>query len=562
MPKNVVREAFDLVLEVAHQSDDGEPVWTVYDVTETVLNFALNRIPSAHCALAVGRNARTQQAATIHGTAHTFVQNLPARIWLYPFGDWLPQEAHPRWEKAQEAVIFEGYVAGLGYQRSRGVTSPVVYLSHWLSDLSFSSALSDQSHPGNPAYFRWPASSRAGVQTTAATEFLTNRTDEALFSDPNIQADFWAKTLHPMFYQLSKEDLLWRIGAGDCEGLPKSNATSQKALRRLETHLAKTDEVGTAETGGGSPYYVPLSMELGGIPAQLSRAMADYFRRAQLEVYFNATTWDKLIEFASVFKFGIVPKVQTAQFVPLVPGLRTTYAKDIDIRDVFHMESSAVSVRPLRGVGVLPGTLQTDILDQNMRPAQSLNRLGGCWSPGPQAEGMLMYVQPPVWLNGVLQDLHEPGATLFRPDPRSATTPRTGPADPDPGHLVVVDKLAEYFQWQAHYVYAQEMLRGRYTTIQSRLRFDIAPGTNVAVRNAPRKFIAADQLSGDYVGTVTKVGILLNASAPLAATSFQLDYTRTAGENEDDRTSIDAHPLYSSVFTGAPLLDAYAFPET
>jgi len=157
------------------------------------------------------------------------------------------------------------------------------------------------------------------------------------------------------------------------------------------------------------------------------------------------------------------------------------------------------------------------------------------------------------------------GKTALGPAPASGTTPGL------PGSSVgdatgetpvsAANKMGSYYDRTAQYFYAQEMLRGRFAVVQGKLRFDLAPGTNVTIRNAEPLFLENDQLSQDAVASIIRVGIVMNAESGQAGTSFQLEHVRTARENEDLRTSVPSHPLYTQFYTGAPLLHDYLFEE-
>jgi hypothetical protein len=53
-------------------------------------------------------------------------------------------------------IIFEGYVTGAAFRQNTASTELVLALTHWLSDLNFSSALSKQMHPLNPSQLYQP----------------------------------------------------------------------------------------------------------------------------------------------------------------------------------------------------------------------------------------------------------------------------------------------------------------------------------------------------------------------------------------------------------------------
>jgi hypothetical protein len=572
MPKRVSTVSVNLVLEV-----NG----TRYRCVSAATNFFVNRIPFANVSLAVGRDARTLERAAIHNNAKDFTKLQPAQLWFKATGEWSPDDdgyspGAGRWNEAGEQLIFDGYITGFGYRKQHGTVRPSVSLIHWISDLSFSSALSNQSHPNNPVKFRWRAvRGGQGVENDARTHFIHTTVSDTLFLRDKIQKDLWGSSLHPFFCQLSEQDILKSNAEGDeCVGLDRPNTDSQKALARFEIGYSKTEVVGkTCEEGSQSPFWKPLQFgRLENSPAAIAgiiaKTIAADIRRGAEEQYFGTTLWDKLVgEFGPTYAFGVIPKVQTAQVVPLVPGLRPTFdsefsnGKVLDMKDVSYVDTNSYVPRPLRGVGVLQGglTSQTGIPEFS-----ALRSLGGCYAPDVEAIGMMMYKQPPTWLAAVPFYANDIKNTAFdRAFLASATTPRAPQvlgADQETTNTAL-DKLQNYYKDAAQYMYAQEMLRGRAAMVQTKLRFDLCPGSNIAIRNQDPLFVPDDQLSRDLVADISRVGISIDAESQTAGTVFQLEHVRSAEENENDRTSVAKHPLYDTMFTGAPLVNDLLFPE-
>jgi len=186
--------------------------------------------------------------------------------------------------------------------------------------------------------------------------------------------------------------------------------------------------------------------------------------------------------------------------------------------------------------------------------------VGGCYDTGDKM-GVTLYIPAPRWLAGVsfAGGPEASGLQQNTPVPTSTTPTATGPAAapaPDPN-------INQLYQAFAHSHYVASTLRGRTGPLSGKLRFDIAPGSIVQVHRDPELFLAGvDQLAQDYYACVSRVTIAINAEARMASTSFALSHMRTAAENDDDRYSVTAHPLFgSSVFTGAPLIDAWSFPS-
>ncbi len=571
MPSHVVRTKLSAVLEVAGKE---------YLCSHVTLNFALNSIPSASCVLAIGRDMRSLEPALIHSTADELTYLLPAKIYLEPSGAWSTDdsvETEGRWDEAGRQVIFDGYLTGRSLQKSRGQIQPSLHLIHWLSDMSFSSTISNQSHPGNPSRFRWKAIyGPRGVASQARSSFVWEHIKPFLFSSDAITKDFWTESLFQMFGDLAEGDALdTELFEDQCRGVSKQNFESQKALARFETSHTNQEVVGTNyRVGSSSSFFKKLPLLSGAIDVKIAEAIGSYCNAQELDSFFNSTMWDTLIgAFSAAFAFAVVPKVQTAMVVPYVPGYRTAFdqefsnGKVLDIRDISTMESSALIQRPLRGVGVIQSGMG-DTTGAFQRDAYTT--LGGCFAPSDDARGMVIYKAPPPWLAQVPSHAHAGLGLALAPAPGCAMVPVApagtrallAAAGAAGGPVAVVNNSKDYYVAAARYFYNQEVLRGRNAVVSGKLRFDLAPGTTVRLINAAPPFLPNDQLSQDMVASVTRVSISLSADPAGAGTTFQLDHVRTARENEGDATSTPDHPFYTETFSGTPLVDQYLFPES
>lgn len=583
MGRRVARVNWDLILTI------GEETFRCADFS---WSFSLNQIPIARATLAVGRDVRKLERAAVHTSAGASVlTNMsPAKVKLVPRGHWTPQDIEKfgagegRWDEAGDQIIFDGYLTGVGYRKQHGSLRYTVSLIHWLSDLHFSSALSNLSHPGNPARFRWRAIfGQKGKQATAQDRyFLTSLTAAGLFTAGNIQDDFWGRTLHQMFCDISSQDLL-DISADACSGWFEPNTFSQDALKRIECNLGaepakvKAGElpeadvlfsdpppdqileemIGTqCETGAKSPYHVPLRLRMGGIPAVVAKAIGRWCVKQSSESYFNTTIWDKIVgEIGPQFDFAVVPKIRTAQIIPFTPGLRHTYDVELDLDDIVAMDMQSHIPRPLRAAGVTSSALISR--SSAWMSAVPMNHVGGCYAPGNGIRGMVKFVNPPFWLAALPAQAPVASQTALVNGGAETIPPVIGANKTDVTVEEAVNGIEDYYQRYAHMVYVREMLRGRWGVVSGKIRFDIAPGTTVALRNRDPLHISGDAQSQNLVGEVVRVTGLLSAESRKGSTGFQIAYLRTEGENTVDATSVDQHPLYEDHFTGAPLLHAY-----
>lgn len=584
MARRVGRVTWDLVLTIGGET---------FRCADYSWSFSLNKIPLARVTLAVGRDVRRLERARVHTPAGAeALRNMNiATVKLIPRGHWTPEDierfglGEGQWDQAGDQIIFEGRLTGVGYRKQRGALSYTVTLIHWLSDLDFSSALSNQSHPGNPARFRWRSCFRQLGRRTITPEsyFLTSKTAVGLFTPTNIQNDLWGRALHQMFCDISGEDLL-ELTNDPCTGWDEPNTFAQDALKRIECNLGfqkAPQQVGVPETeilfddpppeaileevigtrceeGAKSPYHVPLRFSLGGIPGLIAKSIGLWCRKQSMDSYFNSTLWGKIVgEIGPQFDFAVVPKIRTAQVIPFVPGLRHTYDVALSVQDMVAMDMQSQIPRPLRAVGITSPVLATNNHAGNLK--EPLRHVGGCYSPGPGIRGMVKFIDPPNWLAILPSEGPVASDTALVPG-GSETTPGTiGAFETDTSVMEAHNELEPYYERYAHTAYVREMLRGRWGVVSGKVRFDIAPGTTVAIRNQDPLHISGDAQSQNLVGEVLRVTGLLSAEAQKGSTGFQIAYLRTEGENTEDATSVDRHPLYEEYFGGAPLLHAYKF---
>lgn len=565
----VVRNEYDLYLELDLAKVGGEV--TRYRVSKFTASYALNKIPTATCALAVGRNVRTLEPAQIHRDADKMKLMLPAKIYFTGSGPWTPFNDFG-WDEAGTQVLFDGYLTGIGYSQIQGKLQLTVQLIHWLSDLAFSSSLSEQSHPSNPFDIAFRASYLPpcpDLVTTAKPAMTSEARFQPFFDRDKITQDLWGKVLHPLFCCLAQEDAI-RLGlCTDEVGEPGRNDQALSALERFETD---------AESDCGVPriWSKPLAMDGGIVGNAFAKGVRQYFARELVESFAGMTIWDKLIQaYGAAFKFAVVPRPESAMVVPFVPGIRLPWIKKILPDDIRQIDATSFIRRPIRGVGIWAGRdFRTAAYGRQTANLYAPLGVGGCYLPDPEAKGMLLIRRAPGWLANVPAAAGDARTTMIggkdgaRRPTSTATTPQEGNEEalrPDEGPVEAAKNSANIFENLAHWTYMAEVLRGRVVVVTTKLRFDIAPGSNVQVQAVGEPFIqsllGADALRLDLLGTVTRVVTTLDAENRIGQTTFQLAHVRTVSENEDDRTSLDRHPLYpeSEVFSGAPLVDGFLF---
>lgn len=533
----VLRAEFELKLQL-----DGADELEVVTFNS---DWAVNQIPRASCIIAQGRKAgNPSQAANIHSAGLFFEYMKPATVTLRAAGEAGENES---WDEG-EKVIFEGRVTGAGYQKVNGKTQFVVNLIHWLADINFSSTLSGQLHPSSLTQYSFRASYdlRGGTGLAQQTTMISQLTARNLITEGTVQSDLWGAALRPFFEKLATDDSIDYDGdLNTCVKLKaEPNTQALDALGRMESSPA-----------------LSLKGE-GGLGARLGETISAAIVSDSIQQYLGNTMWSTIVsQLAPSFMFAVVPAAEKAYVVPFIPGLRSTYDKELNPEDFDFLHFNQFVPRPMRAVVIVGGKESRTNLSDVVKLG-----LGGCYAPDDVEKGMVVTKAAPKWLANIASEYSSPmrtsGLLAGVASPTGATpiigANMRGGRDGKTRGAAALTAGALYSDY-ARAVYMMEALRGRSGNISGRLRFDIAPGASVKLRGNSEQFIgAADNLGDQLFGTVLKVSCGLNAEKPAAGTGFEVGYIRTEKENASNNTSTEDHPLYSTVFKGKPIVEDYA----
>jgi hypothetical protein len=186
-----------------------------------------------------------------------------------------------------------------------------------------------------------------------------------------------------------------------------------------------------------------------------------------------------------------------------------------------------------------------------------IQTIGGRFENSNMDEGMLFFREAPQWIaNGVSQMAWAQNAARFAHGNAFAGAAGNNPPFPDPAVLRGQAKVLwdEY----AKAIYLYEVFKTRKGTVTGKIRFDIAPGSSVALVTTEEKFIKQSGINlGEQTlyGIVTNVTIMIDSEAVQGYTGFEISYLRDEFENRDKNLTTDAHPLWSTSWPGAPLVE-------
>ncbi len=522
------------------------------DVVQYTSTWALNSIPAASILVAVGRNINTQQLATIHTAINDLKIQLPAEVFLRTTIMDLEQ-ADAGVPDGEEIKIFSGKTVGTGWERGEGAHF-TIHLLHWLSNLDESSSVAASLHPGSPGDLTYPAVFPAiGLTTTnPTTSPLPSWVPGLSSKSVNAESfnDIWGNILLPWLQTIAADDPYDRaLNGAKAGGDPEVIAT----LKKLKPN----------------PDGKPLNLDLRGASGAV---FADSIRTALINEiggnWINTTLWGKLVgEWAPAYWFSVVPRVDDALIVPFTGGLQGEPWAVLGDEDYGFANLNAQLHRTLRAVGIVYpiGTATSFDLGIGL-PKTARGGLLGLYRPEGLERGMVLLKDAPKWLsNPTLVHMLSLYVEGINGAPIATAVDQAGiggaqqPVRDFDGDISDLRGVASAY---AHQWYVLEALKGRTGEVAGKLRFDIAPGSNVLVVAGGAKNVPlAQEVTENIYATVVQVSYAINAETQKSGTVFSLAHIRSEQENTSPGTSIDKPPLYQDAWVGAKLVPDAPGPE-
>lgn len=527
------------------------------DVVSCSATFALNSIPACSLVVATGKEIRSGRPATIHDAKKQLQPRDKAVVTL----TLTTTDGQTDKMESGTFVIFEGFYAGIGYQRSFNSANYTLHLIHWLDDLNASSMLNGNWFPGAPYDLAQNAAYHAldpneGAGTYWSTVPTIDVKGEIIRAD-KIKRDLWGEVLKPVFNKIAK----WPSPRyqGEQTG---SNDAALAALARMP--------------GKGAPFYKRLALDTTGLNSKdVEYAVRSGISKDALESFAYTTFWSKLVgDYAPQFFFAIAPCAEFALPVPFYAGLSEPY-KTIYADEYGYANFNASMSQLLESVDVFfsPQSETGYAIGGRTGPSMSLVSPLGYYPPqvAQNRKGMKLIKDPPGWMTNIVPESMYTGrstGTTARPvgdtmAPQTGeSTPPTGWLPPDPA--ISEQRGSRALTRFAEHWYKSEVLSQRYGELSGKLRFDIGPGSVVSIEVPPKDktedkwwtFADEDAL----FATVTQVSFVINAEKATAGTSFGLAHIRTYEENQN-KTLVDCQtcgggvrpPMFIEPWKGTPL---------
>jgi hypothetical protein len=524
--------------------DDGSLVAEISDIVSASASFALNTIPTASLILATGYNPITGKAASIHDLKSKLKprQKVEVRLKITTGGG--------DSTKVQEGTfkIFDGFLAGIGYQRSINQANYVINLVHWLDDLNNSSAINGNWFPGAPMDY-----AQAAVQEREAQTPTTGPTPGfagSFFSIANISTDLWQQAIKPLFEKIAGfASTVQQPGVAPAGGKElEINTAAKKALARMP--------------GTGAAYYKPLQfyVSAAGSNTGMTISLSEYFTKTISDSYAQNSFWSKLItEYAAQFLFAVSPAVDWALPIPFCAGLRwKDGGKTITAAEYSYGNFNANMSQILESVVICypldskVGSVRVDLPANAPKPLGYYRAFATYpTSTTPETtRGLKLFKAPPAWFANLgaaaVSASQAVVGSRTAAAPAAGTKAGTGPDVPAPAgeaydlNKSTLDAFAQHW-------FVSEVLQQRYGELSGPLRFDIAPGSIVKIvlpkrdenrekaAENPEEFVIASVMSASYV---------INAERSTAGTSFAIAHTKTETESTSTVYSVEKPPLY------------------
>lgn len=560
---------------------DTQQRW-VFPVISVSMTWAINEIPICNLEIGIGRAInRDADDQQVESASSVLTPRRICRVLASFRGDFATDKPWPE----DITTIFRGNCVGVSNSLTRGRATLSVTLHHWLQHLQFSTVLGGYAVPGDPeskdilaAAFGFGNSGEEAFVDGRPLASLSQLADARMLFDNNFYADLWGVGIKPLIDHLISAPLTTQRIALTCEDL--INAPSPEAIEAWRSIEVAGEE--------NAKWAVPLSLTaIGDDSIQLSapvlESISQAITHAPIDYARQTDVWSQLVmRYCADFGAMLVPRVESAIVAPRVDSLRSHYCYEIDANSIYQIDAFEPRQLPLAYIGVIASYESASGMDSFGDPGgggvRDLNNFVGCYPTSTDADkdnpqrlrstsGLTQFINRPAWLVNAAVALNDARADFKDRSVRGGVgavggvdgeQTRSRDTESRQAAAEASVQVEQLLQRYAKMRYNQMILRGRGAKIIGKLRFDIAPGSSVAINVKPSDIRGLQIDAPRLYGLVSRLTIVIDVSRKLAATVFQIANLRTESENASPDYASDNHPLYGSVFHGAPLLDEYA----
>ena len=513
------------------------------EISSVSLTFTENGIPRAVLKIALGESPQPNGGVKT-AKAHLYAQKLEQRDRITVTAKFKGHQVpEGEWDKGGEFELFEGYLSRPAYSMGTSAASLVLEVDHWLSDLATTDKLSYLSAASSTAHCTHPATTRSLSGALTAFDGTMNTYDSAA-------PDGVWQSIKRMFTLLANKDRM-EVGKIVEMGINatelKTNALALGALNKMDNGLSMT---------------MALQLDVGPVKSMFKQGLTTIVAARET----GASYWETLLSLSRSYLFSVVPAIATASCVPVLKTATKVW-RTIKASEYSQLQASGdTSSLPIRGLGLYSSsswlTLDTSGFTKTTYDAKP--KLIGYADIARESDsvytagGQIVTEYAPGWT-------FTPGGAFARATPRNTPgskplrscwnakkgeeAPEEDEVDPNKGPDGLGDRLAQ--ARLSDLLWAQR--RG---AINGRLRFDIAPGSPIAVEIIGKNVPYYHDGSGNLYAHVYQVDITIDAVSQRASTTLRLSHMRTANEQKRFKSILtDTHPLYTNLWGGAGLLE-------
>lgn len=541
----VKQQAIRMWMELSVPDDSGVYRVVPLDICNFTSTFAKNSIPQASCCINVGvASTNTNFLSNIHYIVSRLVFKTRAVVYLqaYKGFTFVPKGVGNNEELLNDGrpfVVFDGYTTGSGYRRGASGAEYVISLEHWLTDLTASTALSPDLVPNTAFNTYFPAVVPTG-EGTPGDPFAGSITSTL---DPQaLSEDLWGKGLL-YFYSF--------IASRNALGLTQDNYTGVGNLLELEG-LFSSQRNDTAlialsrMLGPANRAYLPLRLRSTAVTQNIVTGITNMITSLSARSLNGSTFWDNILTFGGQLKYDVLPLINTAVVAPTLPNFYYPWKK-IYASEISSIDLSTAMPRFLKGVVLTTSSSENSgYADVGNLPQEASGKFYDFLSCGIYIGsniGQVLIETAPEWLSQPVSPILAAAGNNFVFDAAKRNDPAQKIDKAATEYAVVANAFAKL-------VYSTEILKHRAGNVSGKLRFDIAPGSVVAVETLGEMQPPSDTLGYPLFAMVEQVATTIDCTSPSASTTFTLSNIRTAYENTNISLVSTANPLYDMVWNG------------
>ena len=476
--------------------------------------FSLNAIPTATVSLPVGYDGETSEDSFVERESNLFTFRRSISLWVsYKVEKEEVKEDGQGWIKSElggTTRVFDGYIAGIGYERTVSGLALTISVEHWLSDLAASSALSGAAHSTTPGDMQRSALLKRSDTTGNSNAPTAWKWINNILASENVN-DLWEEGYKKVYEALCKSDALIGLDTDGNAALRK-NDSGLSALKKMYSSKAKLKII---------PYQ------------DIKKNIVEGIRLTSIDSLSGQTLWDNLIAASATFMFAISPHVEDAEVFPFCPSVKHDKPyKEIRKSDITNISFSGDCPRAIRAVCLMHGT---GIRVVPAAGAQAFKTIGKYINEkNTKDEGTIIYRSCPSWIQNSLDQTIKVISIPSGSSPNSEAPKKS---------------IIDYKELRNMYdktIYGFEILRGRQGTLTGPLRQDIGVGSYISIE-------IPESMHTSNFGMYMK-GVVLRVSSTMIAQSAQSSTTLTVGylrmESEAD-LEMESHPLYTTMWSGS-----------